>query len=309
MANLIIYPTETVNLIENWLTWLKALGGRSDKTINAYRSDVFKFINFMSKHYQSNISPEKLKIIQVTDMRSWLAFERTNGLTPRSVSRKLSAIKGFFIWFSEKEGFEPTSILAIRPPKYNSKLPRPVEKDTIKNLIATVEMQNDLSWVSARDGAILMLLYCCGLRISEALNLTQSDNPLPNILRITGKNNKDRIIPVLKIAQDAVKAYVKLCPLNIDKDGPLFIGVKGGPLNPRIIQKVTEKARRQLRLDKNVTPHSMRHSFASHLLEAGGDLRSIQDLLGHASLSTTQNYTAVNQESLMKAYRTAHPKA
>lgn len=303
------YPIETVNLIENWLTWLKALGGRSDKTINAYRSDIFKFLNFMSKHYQCNISPKKLKAIKVTDMRSWLAFERTNGLTSRSVSRKLSAIKGFFIWFSEKEGFEPTGILAIRPPKYNSKLPRPVEKDTIKNLIATVEMQNDLSWVSARDGAILMLLYCCGLRISEALNLTQSDNPLPSILRITGKNNKERLIPVLKIAQDAVKAYIELCPLNISKDGPLFIGVNGGPLNPRIIQKVTEKARRQLGLDKTVTPHAMRHSFASHLLEAGGDLRSIQDLLGHASLSTTQNYTAVNKESLMKAYRNAHPKA
>ncbi len=309
MANLVSFPTETINLIENWLTWLKAIGGRSDKTINAYRSDILKFLNFMSKHYQSNISPKELKTIKVIDMRSWLAFERTNGLTPRSVSRKLSAIKGFFIWFSEKEGFEPNGILAIRPPKYNRKLPRPVEKETIKNLISTVETQNNLSWVSARDGAILILLYCCGLRISEALNLTQSDNPLPNILRITGKNNKERLIPVLKIARDSVKAYVKLCPLSIGKDGPLFIGVNGGPLNPRIIQKVTEKARLQLGLDKTVTPHAMRHSFASHLLEAGGDLRSIQDLLGHTSLSTTQNYTAVNQESLMKAYRNAHPKA
>ena len=309
MVNLVTIQTETTNLIESWLEWLKALGGRSDKTINAYRSDVLKFIKFMAKHYESNISPNELKTIEMIDMRAWLAYERTKGLSSRSVSRKLSAIKGFFLWFSEKEGFEPSGVLAIRPPRYKSRLPRPVEKETAKNLIETVELQNELNWVSARDGAILTLLYCCGLRISEALSLTQSDYPLPAILRITGKNNKERLIPVLKIAREAVDNYVKLCPFNISKNGPIFIGVNGGALNPRIIQKVTEQARRQLGLDKTVTPHAMRHSFASHLLEAGGDLRAIQDLLGHSSLSTTQNYTAVNQERLMNVYKNAHPKA
>ena len=309
MANLVTIQPATIDLIESWLTWLKALGGRSDKTINAYRSDLLKFIKFLANHYQSNISPNELKEIEMLDMRSWLAFERTNGVTSRSVSRKLSAIKGFFLWFSEKEGFEPSSILTIRPPKYNSKLPRPIEKDAAKKLIATVELQHEVNWVSARDSAILILLYSCGLRISEALSLTYLDYPLPAVLRITGKNNKERIIPVLKIAKDAVKSYVRLCPFSVDKTGPLFVGVRGGVLNPRIIQKVTEQARQQLGLDKTVTPHAMRHSFASHLLEAGGDLRAIQDLLGHSSLSTTQNYTAVNKESLMSVYKNAHPKA
>ena len=299
----------TFNLVEDWLTWLKSLGGRSDKTIIAYRNDVFNFIAFMSEHFQNEISPKKLKTVEIIDMRAWMAFERTKGLSSRSVSRKLSAIKGFFIWFGEQEGFEPTGILAVRSPKFHNKLPRPLEKIAAKNLISTVELQSKLDWVSARDVAILTLLYCCGLRISEALSLTQSDSPLTGILRIKGKNNKERVVPVIKIAIDCVKEYVKLCPFSLSRDGPLFIGVRGGPLNPRIIQKVTEKSRRQLGLEESATPHAMRHSFATHLLEAGGDLRAIQDLLGHSSLSTTQNYTAVNQEKLMEIYKSAHPKA
>ena len=238
-----------------------------------------------------------------------MAFERSNGLSARSLARKLSSVKGFFTWFAEKEKFEPTEILAVRSPKFYNKLPRPLEKAAAVDLISTVKLQNELNWVSARDCSILTLLYCCGLRISEALNLKQSDAPLPEILKVLGKNNKERVVPVLKIAIERVNEYIKLCPLNTPKDGPLFVGVRGGPVNPRIIQKVTEQARRQLGLDESATPHAMRHSFATHLLEAGGDLRAIQDLLGHSSLSTTQNYTAVNKDNLMAIYKSAHPKA
>ena len=309
MVDLNSQRSATSDLVEDWLTWLKSLGGRSNKTIIAYRNDVFNFIKFMSKHFQNEISPTKLKTIELIDMRAWMAFERTNGLSSRSVSRKLSAIKGFFIWLGEQENFEPTSVLAVRSPKFHNKLPRPLEKNAAKNLILNVKSQNKLDWVSARDGAVLTLLYCCGLRISEALSLTKSDAPLTEILRIKGKNNKERVVPVIKIAIDCVNEYIRLCPFSSTRDGPLFIGVRGGPLNPRIIQKVTEKARRELGLEESATPHAMRHSFATHLLEAGGDLRAIQDLLGHSSLSTTQNYTAVNQEKLMEIYKSAHPKA
>jgi len=299
----------TSKLVDSWLTWLKSIGGRSEKTIISYRNDLQKFLNFMSNHFQDNVSPETLKNVELIDMRAWMAFERSNGLSARSLARKLSSVKGFFTWFAEKEKFEPTEILAVRSPKFYNKLPRPLEKAAAVDLISTVKLQNELNWVSARDCSILTLLYCCGLRISEALNLKQSDAPLPEILRVLGKNNKERVVPVLKIAIERVNEYIKLCPLNTPKDGPLFVGVRGGPVNPRIIQKVTEQARRQLGLDESATPHAMRHSFATHLLEAGGDLRAIQDLLGHSSLSTTQNYTAINKDNLMAIYKSAHPKA
>ena len=238
-----------------------------------------------------------------------MAFERSNGLSARSLARKLSSVKGFFTWFAEKEKFEPTEILAVRSPKFYNKLPRPLEKAAAVDLISTVKLQNELNWVSARDCSILTLLYCCGLRISEALNLKQSDAPLPEILRVLGKNNKERVVPVLKIAIDRVNEYIKLCPLNTPKDGPLFIGVRGGPVNPRIIQRVTEQARRQLGLDESATPHAMRHSFATHLLESSGNIRAVQEFLGHANISTTQIYTHLDNQYLMSVYDKVHPRS
>ena len=210
----------TSKLVDAWLTWLKSIGGRSEKTIISYRNDLQKFLSFMSNHFQDNVSPETLKNVALIDMRAWMAFERSNGLSARSLARKLSSVKGFFTWFAEKEKFEPTEILAVRSPKFYNKLPRPLEKAAAVDLISTVKLQNELNWVSARDCSILTLLYCCGLRISEALNLKQSDAPLPEILRVLGKNNKERVVPVLKIAIERVNEYNKLCPLNTPKDGP-----------------------------------------------------------------------------------------
>jgi integrase/recombinase XerC len=221
----------------------------------------------------------------------------------------LSAVKSFYRWLAEREGFEPTAVLSTRAPKFQRKLPRPLEINAASDMIETVELQSNDPWIAARDAAVVTLLYGCGLRISEALGLTGRDVPLPDVLRIVGKGNKERIVPVITPARDAVDTYLQLCPYTAAEDAPIFRATRGGVLSPRAIQKVMEKARLQLGLPATATPHAMRHSFATHLLAAGGDLRTIQELLGHASLSTTQAYTAVDAAHLMSVYEKAHPKA
>jgi integrase/recombinase XerC len=242
-------------------------------------------------------------------MRAWMAHERGRGVGARSLARSLSAVKSFYRWLAEREGFEPTAVLSTRAPKFQRKLPRPLEIDAASDMIETVELQSNDPWIAARDAAVVTLLYGCGLRISEALGLTGRDVPLPDVLRIIGKGNKERIVPVIAPARDAVDVYLRLCPYPVADDAPIFRATRGGVLSPRAIQKVMEKARLQLGLPATATPHAMRHSFATHLLAAGGDLRTIQELLGHASLSTTQAYTAVDAAHLMSVYEKAHPKA
>lgn len=242
-------------------------------------------------------------------MRGWMAHERDRGLSARSLARALSAVKNFVTWMAEKNGFDPTAVLMIRAPRFSPKLPRPLEEKTAKSVLETVEMQSSTPWVALRDQAVITLLYGCGLRISEALGLTGRVFPLSETIRIVGKGKKERIVPVIPAARHAVEAYVEACPFEIEADDPVFRGVRGGPLNPRHIQKVMEQVRMQLGLPASATPHAMRHSFATHLLNAGGDLRTIQELLGHASLSTTQAYTAVDTARLMEVYESAHPRA
>lgn len=242
-------------------------------------------------------------------MRAWMASERADGISARSLARKLSSVKGFIGWLAERNSFDATAVLSTRAPKFRKKLPRPLAEDAARAMIDTVELQSEQTWVAARDAAVLTLLYGCGLRISEALGLTGAQSPLPDVLRIQGKGGKERIVPVLPAARQAVEAYVRICPHPLTQDQPLFRGVRGGPLNARTISGVMAKARAQLGLPATATPHAMRHSFATHLLSAGGDLRAIQDLLGHASLSTTQAYTAVDTARLMEVYDQAHPHA
>jgi integrase/recombinase XerC len=242
-------------------------------------------------------------------MRGWMAHERDRGLSARSLARALSAVKNFVTWMAEKNDFDPTAVLMIRAPRFSAKLPRPLEENAAKSVLETVELQSSTPWVALRDQAVITLLYGCGLRISEALGLTGRALPLGETIRIIGKGKKERLVPVIPAARDAVTAYAKVCPFEIEADDPIFRGVRGGVLNPRHIQKVMEQARMQLGLPASATPHAMRHSFATHLLNAGGDLRAIQELLGHASLSTTQAYTAVDTARLMEVYETAHPRA
>jgi integrase/recombinase XerC len=294
--------------MNRWLVHLSALRGASAKTTDAYRRDLSCFLGFMTGHLGEVPSKNSLGRIGISDMRAWLAHGRRSGRAPRSLARELSAVKSFYRWLGEAEGLDVTAVLATRAPKFSAGLPRPVSRTDTRSLIDTVEVQSADSWVAARDVAVVTLLYGCGLRISEALGLTRAAAPLPEVLRITGKGNKERLVPVLPVVRQAVDTYLRLCPLAQGPNDPLFLGKRGGPLNPRLIQKVIQQARMQLGLPSSATPHAMRHSFATHLLESGGDLRSIQELLGHASLSTTQAYTAVDQARLMEVYKKAHPK-
>jgi integrase/recombinase XerC len=295
--------------LQSWLDHQRALNGAADNTLTAYRGDVTDFLAFISVHHGGTSGLGALAKITVSDMRAWMARTRSAGVGPRSLARKLSAVKAFYRWLAEREGFEPTAVLSTRAPKFTKKLPRPLAIDAARELIDCVEVQAREPWVAARDVAVLTLLWGCGLRISEALGLTGADAPLPQVLRILGKGGKERVVPVLPAARDAVEVYLRACPHSCTAREPLFRGVRGGALSAGAIQKVMASARMQLGLPASATPHAMRHSFATHLLDAGGDLRAIQELLGHASLSTTQAYTAVDTLRLMEVYNRAHPRA
>lgn len=302
-------PPAASALVKDWLATKRALQDVSDNTVEAYQADLLSFLSFMANRFDGALGTEPLKSLTLQDMRAWIAHERSRGIAPRSLARELSAVKSFYHWFSEREGFDATAILATQSPKFQKKLPRPVDIPAARAIIECVEVQSLKSWVGLRDVAVVTLLYGCGLRISEALGLSGSHADMPATLRIVGKGNKERVVPVLPTAQHAVANYVRACPFDISASTPLFYAVRGGPLKPRAIQETMAKVRMQLGLPSSVTPHALRHSFATHLLSAGGDLRSIQELLGHASLSTTQNYTAVDTARLMQVYEKAHPRA
>lgn len=297
------------DVLAEWLTLRSALDGISENTLSAYRNDVAEFLTFLTLHKGEAQGLAPLQRVSVPDMRAWMAQTRRSGVSARSLARKLSAVKSFYRWFSEREGFDATPLLSMRSPKFEKKLPRPLAPDAAAAVIDTVDLQSSEPWVGARDVAVITLLYGCGLRISEALGLIASDAPLSPVLRILGKGGKERIVPVIDAARTAVDRYVSLCPYPLPEDGPLFRGVRGRALSRRQVAKVMQQTRMQLGLPSTATPHAMRHSFATHLLEAGGDLRAIQELLGHAKLATTQNYTAVNTTQLMEVYNRTHPKA
>jgi integrase/recombinase XerC len=310
-------PSGAYDLMETWLAGLTALRDRSDKTVAAYRRDLSGFLGFLTHHSGTQISRNALGRVTLPDMRAWMAHERRRGLSPRSLARALSAIKSFYRWLGETQSLPATAVLATRAPKFQVNLPRPIARPEARELLEISGSRHSggtsktgpENWVNARDAAVLTLLYACGLRISEALALRFSDAPLADMLKIRGKGDRDRMVPVLPVAQDAVAAYLRLVPHPQAADDALFLGQRGGPLIPRQIQKMVAQARLQLGLPASATPHALRHSFATHLLEAGGDLRAIQDLLGHASLSSTQTYTAVDQTRLMQVYKNAHPQA
>lgn len=294
--------------VQIWLDTRRALKGASDNTLTAYAHDVYGFLGFIAEHRGGETGLTALKSLTITDIRAWMASLRRDELGSRSIARKLSSVKSFFRWLGEREGFEASAVLNARAPKFQAKLPRPLAVEATRDLIGALDQPASAPWVGARDVAVVTLLYGCGLRISEALSLTMADAPLAQVIRITGKGGKERVVPVIDAARAAVAAYLKLCPFAQDR-GPLFRGVRGGALSPRLIQKAMQAARLQLGLPASATPHALRHSFATHLLAAGGDLRAIQELLGHASLSTTQAYTAVDARHLLDIYEKSHPKS
>ena len=296
--------------VRAWLRSLTSERRMSPKTIEAYARDLGQFAQFIGGHLGGAPSNQDLAGLTVSDFRAFLARRRTQGAESRTLARQISSLRSFYR-FAEKQGlFRTAALSAIRAPKLPHAVPKPLSPEKASRLakadvLATEETPR---WVQARDEAVLTLLYACGLRISEALGLAsrQMDQ---RVLTITGKGNKTRIVPLLAVARDAVARYLDLCPFALPPHEPMFRGQKGGPLNARNIQLLIARLRGALGLPDTATPHALRHSFATHLLSHGADLRVIQELLGHASLSTTQVYTEVNRAHLLEQYRKAHPRA
>lgn len=307
-GGLAISPAQR-DALQGWINHLRALDGAAANTLAAYTRDVSRFLSFLTGHHGGTEGLSALTSLAQSDLRSWMAEERNRGLSARSLARALSAVKNFLAWVSDREGKDATAALSARGPKYRRKLPRPLPEEAARDIITVVGDQAREDWIAARDMAVVTLLYGSGLRISEALGLTGAAHPLPETLRITGKGGKERLVPTLPATRAAVARYAQLCPFDLPPADPLFRGARGGPLSPRLVQRVMEMARLQMGLPASATPHALRHSFATHLLSAGGDLRAIQELLGHASLSTTQAYTAVDAARLMEVYEKAHPRA
>lgn len=297
-----------VQLLEEWLETLQSVRGRSAKTIEAYRRDVSAYLGAMAKHVGGPMGRRALAEVTVPDLRAWMAQRRSSGLSSRSLARELSAVRSFYAWLEQRHGLANPAVHAIRAPKVAQRLPRPVSEHDARRLINAAGHHAE-PWIAARDTAALMLIWGTGLRIGEALGLKQSDAPLSEVLRVTGKGGKQREVPVVLAARQAVETYRSLCPHAPGPDSALFLGARGGRLSPTILQKAMATARQALGLPPSATPHALRHSFATHLLQAGGDLRAIQELLGHASLSSTQIYTAVDEGRLMEVYQRAHPRS
>ena len=299
--------------VGSWLTNLRAERRLSPNTVEAYRRDVVQFIRFLANHAGEATGRHSFAALTVSDLRAFLAARRREGVESRSLLRALSALRSFGRHL-EREGHAKASVFsAVTSPKLARSLPKPIAVEPARALadVGTRDGEERPAWVLARDAAVIGLLYGSGLRISEALGLTRDQAPIDGVDSVTvlGKGAKVRAVPVLAPVSQAVARYLALCPLPLPGSGPLFRGAKGGALSPRIIQLAIERLRGALDLPATATPHALRHSFATHLLSRGGDLRTIQELLGHASLSTTQLYTAVDSARLLSAYRHAHPRA
>ena len=297
-----------------WLTHLGAERRMSALTVEAYRGDVARFLAFLAEHLGRPPSLAALARIEVRDVRAFMSARRTEGISSRSLMRALAAVRSFARFLERNGRGKVGALAAVRSPKIPRTLPKPLGVAAAKRLTdAELRAGEEREpWILARDAAVLALLYGSGLRISEALGLKRKEVPEPgkgDALIVTGKGNKTRMVPVLPQVLDLVAAYVAAFPGALPPEGPLFLGARGGPLSPRIVQLTMERLRGALSLPDSATPHALRHSFATHLLARGGDLRAIQELLGHASLSTTQIYTAVDAERLIEVYRSAHPRA
>ena len=276
---------------------------RSAHTVRAYVATAHRLVDFLGEHLGQQIDEAALRALTSADLRAFLASRRGEGLGNSSAARELSAVRGFLAFAAG--GAQPR----IKAPKRPRSVPRPVSPDEAVSLSEEVGEDASAEWIAARDQAVLLLLYGSGLRVAEALGLTGAALPLGEALTVTGKRNKTRIVPLLAPVREAIELYIGLCPYRMSRDEPLFRGARGGPLNGEMIRRVVRRARVRLGLNERTTPHALRHSFATHLLGRGADLRSIQELLGHASLSSTQIYTAVDMAHLMDVYRNAHPRA
>jgi integrase/recombinase XerC len=295
-------------------SWLRHLGDErrlSPKTLEAYRRDVLQFLAFLTQHLGGAPSLKGLAGLKPADVRAFMASRRAAGIGSRSLMRTLAGTRGFARFLERNGKGKVGALAAVRAPKIGKTLPRPLPVAAARRIADADLSAGDERepWIHARDAAVLGLLYGSGLRISEALGLNRADFGPRDAITVTGKGSKQRMVPVLPQVQKLVADYIALCPYNLPQDGPLFVGAKGGTLSARVVQLAMARLRGALGLPETATPHALRHSFATHLLARGGDLRAIQELLGHASLATTQIYTEVDAERLIEAYRSAHPRS
>jgi len=297
--------------IDTWLRHLQAERHLSAKTIEAYRRDVVQFLQFLAGHLGGAPSLKELSALAPADVRAFLAARRSANIGSRSLMRALAGIRAFGRYLERNGKGRLSALSAVRGPKLGKTLPRPLPVEAAKRMADPTLPAGDGRevWIHARDAAVLALLYGCGLRVSEALGVRRTAFDGSDVLTVMGKGRKQRMVPLIAPVQKLIADYIALCPYDLPGNGPLFVGAKGGPLSPRLVQLAMARLRGALGLGASATPHALRHSFATHLLAGGGDLRAIQELLGHASLSTTQIYTAVDAERLIEAYRSAHPRA
>ena len=311
LSPLIIAAPDLAKACQRWRMSLVSERRLAENTLEAYDRDVEQFLSFLTEHLGGSPSIKDLNALRPADLRSFLARRRANGAGARSVGRSLSGIRSL-ARFLERDGLIDASAFgAIRSPKRPQSLPKPLSVEQSKRVVEVQEQLAEEPWIAARDAAVLTLCYAAGLRISEALSLTYANAPdaSAQAMRIIGKGGKERVVPLLPVISETIATYIKLCPYALGAQEPLFRGARGGALNPRMVQKAMERLRAALGLPESATPHALRHSFATHLLSRGGDLRTIQELLGHASLSTTQIYTGVDMDRLAEIYDKSHPRS
>ena len=295
------------HLQKQWYDWLRHEKRASPNTLRAYGDDVSRFLGFQQGHLGKELSEKTLASLKTSDIRAFIAARRGEGLGGGGVQRALAAVRSFYRFLAREGILENAAPRAIRTPRLKRRLPRPLTPDDAARVIEEAG-EHDVEWLGARDTALITLLYGAGLRISEALSLKRGDVPLAETLTILGKGRKERLVPVLPLLRQAIDLYAQQIPFTGAPATPLFLSRRGKPMSPREAQALMQRLRGRLGLSERATPHALRHSFATHILAGGGDLRSVQELLGHASLSTTQTYTAIETSQLLAVYEKAHPR-
>lgn len=310
--DLIVFPAadDVVRGVRDWQGWLAAEKRASPHTFDAYSRDLAAFFAFLTEHLGAQPDLSALAALTPADFRSWLARRAQDGAARSSIARGMSVLRNFFRFLERSDRVSNPAIGAVRTPRPPRSIPKPLAAGDAIELLDRAAAHDTKPWMAARDVALFTLLYGCGLRIGEALGLNQHDaETMGDAMTVMGKGGKQRVVPILPIVKDAIAAYRKSCPYAPPPEGPLFLGARGGRLNPGVVQRRMRELRAEMMLPETATPHALRHSFATHLLAAGGDLRTIQELLGHASMSTTQRYTDVDSKRLIAVYDSAHPRA
>jgi integrase/recombinase XerC len=300
---------DVINAVAKWQTWLRHEKRASANTIASYQFDLANLFKFLNAHRGRQVNLAMLSTLSLGDFRGWLARNAAEERQASSRARAVAGVRNFFRWLDRSGEMHNTAIELLKLPKTQRRLPRPVTEIEAQDIVTLAKNISNEGWVGLRDEALFTLLYGAGLRIGEALGLTHSDLAHKDRITVTGKGNKQRSVPLLPIVREALDKYLKECPFAPKQKEPIFVGIRGEKLNPAVAQRHLRMLRKQLNLPDSVTPHALRHSFATHLLASGADLRSLQELLGHSSLSTTQLYTQVDPQQLAKAYKAAHPRA